>query len=513
MTAPQRCPAALGLLDDVVSRYAARPALLDDAGNVLDYGTLFDDVRRLARALQERGVVRGGRVAIWTDKGPPYVEMILATLHVGAVYVPLDGSQPVARAAAAIRDAEPAVLVTDNHRLAQLDITVPGLHIVLCDDVPSPSDMVSTRSSCLAADPAERVQIVDDELVSLLYTSGSTGTPKAVQITQGNLLAFVRWARSELDIDECDVFANHACFSFDLSTFDLFVALSVGAALWVIPREQAASAAALAAGIRKHRVTVLYCVPSALHLLTVAGALTPDVVESLRYVLFAGEQYQKPSLRELVRRLRPGTRLYNFYGPTETNVCTYHQVCLENLASDSPVPIGRALPHVELRVVDDAGAEVGQGIGELIVSGASVTPGYWRRPTESIAAGHHEGRHATGDLVLRLADGTLEYRGRKDRMVKLAGYRIELGEIEAVVARLPCVAESAVTVLFQSGTPRLAVFFTVREGSSPPSLLDVKRHCGNYLPPYMLPRVAIQLDRLPRSPNGKTDYGRLATAT
>ncbi|MFD9077103.1 AMP-binding protein, partial [Streptomyces lasiicapitis] len=373
---------------------------------------------------------------------------------------------------------------------------------------------------------------------AILYTSGSTGTPKGVRVTYRNLACFIRWARDELDVGPGDVFANHASFNFDLSTFDLFTALSAGAGVWIVPDAQTRDVGALAAGIREHRVSVWYSVPSVLHLLTVSGALTDETVRGLRYVLFAGEVFPIPQLRSLYEQLVPGTGLYNLYGPTETNVCTYHRVRPGDLSRHEPVPIGTALPGAKVSVVDDAGRALpGPGaFGELVVEGDCVTPGYWRRDSEPAAAGHRRGRHATGDLVSQ-EDGALVYRGRKDRMVKLAGHRVELGEIEAAVLRHPGIAQAAAVVpdpAGGSGTSDpdgsdtggsgtggsgtggsgtgIALYFTLNGRTPRPGLIELKRHCARYLPRYMVPRTATCLDELPRNANGKTDYQRLGGA-
>jgi acyl-coenzyme A synthetase/AMP-(fatty) acid ligase len=239
----------------------------------------------------------------------------------------------------------------------------------------------------------------------------------------------------------------------------------------------------------------------------VSGALTEETVRGLRYGLFAGEVYPMPRLRELAAKLPGGTALYNLYGPTETNVCTYHRIRPEDLDRDEPPPIGLAVGNARLTVVDEHHRPLDgpDAVGELVVEGDCVTPGYWGRDSEPAAEQHRRHRHPTGDLVSRDKDGLLVYRGRKDRMVKVSGYRIELGEIEAAVLRHPAIAEAA--VLASGG--RLALYYAVRDGADAPTLIDVKRHCAEHLPRYMVPHSATRLAALPRNANGKVDLGRL----
>jgi L-proline---[L-prolyl-carrier protein] ligase len=503
---------SIGLSRDIARRHATRPALM--GAQPVSYGELEGRVEALADGLLQLPTAAGDRVAIWMDKQPRYAEAILAALRAHCAYVPLDGRQPPRRIAHILADAQPAVLFTDARRLATLaagDLPPTLRAVVLSDDGPHQAGGhlpclpwgVFGRGTGSGAWPVPAA----GDLAAILYTSGSTGLPKGVQITHRNLATFIGWAREELDFGPADVFANHASFNFDLSTFDLFAALGVGAAVWIVPDGQARDVAALADGIRRHGVTVWYSVPSILHLLSASGGLGPEVTGGLRYVLFAGEVFPMPQLRALARRLPERTALYNLYGPTETNVCTYHRVTAQDLAIDAPLPIGKPITGARAIVVDDEGRPAGDhdGTGELIIEGDCVTPGYWRRERESSAAGHHEGRHATGDLV-SYCDGQLVYRGRKDRMVKLSGYRVELGEIEAAALRHPDIEEAAAVLGEHAGRPRLDLYLSVRPGARPPSLVEIKRHCAAHLPAYMLPQAVSCLDRLPRNSNGKVDY-------
>ncbi|MEU8566118.1 amino acid adenylation domain-containing protein [Streptomyces cyaneofuscatus] len=514
----------------------ARPALVGE--DPVSYGELTRRVDELTRWLCAVTAGPGERVAIWLEKQPRYAEAILATLEAGCVYVPLDGAQPADRVTTILGDSSPTVLFTDRERFRRLTVSeLPRSlrTIVLADGAggaggtygadgtaesgtagaapavhtwPHPS----AGASADAAPPVGRPGSPDD-LAALLYTSGSTGTPKGVKISHRNLANFVGWALEELDVGPADVFANHASFNFDLSTFDLFTALAAGASLWVIPDARSKDVTALASGIRLHGVTVWYSVPSILNLLTTSGALTPGETSTLRYVLFAGEVFPIGQLAQLAEVLQSGTALYNLYGPTETNVCTYHRATPADLRRDHPLPIGTPIKGAHVRVEDEDGNTVtdpGEP-GELVVSGECVTPGYWGREHEPAAEDHRRGRHRTGDLVVH-EDGLLVYRGRKDRMVKLSGYRVELGEVESAVLRHPAVADAAVIVSGERGRDRIAAYYVLREGAKQPNLLQLKQHCARYLPPYMLPHSATRLTGLPRNANGKTDHRALAAA-
>ncbi|WP_435214786.1 D-alanine--poly(phosphoribitol) ligase [Streptomyces sp. bgisy034] len=504
---------------------SARPALVGE--RTVTYGELQAGVAAVVSGLLGIDAVVGDRVAIWMDKQPRYVEAILGALQAGCAYVPLDGGQPAGRVRTILADCEPVALFTDRHHwelLAGLRLPDSIRTVVVsqgpADGPPCPLPTAGVARARVetwegfAAGAARHIVFLPtvdrDDLASILYTSGSTGTPKGVRISYRNLANFIRWARAELLVGPDDVFANHASFNFDLSTFDLFMALSAGARVWIVADDRTRDTGALAAGIREHGVTVWYSVPSVLHLLTASGALTPGTARSLRYVLFAGEVFPIRQLRALAELLPTGTQLYNLYGPTETNVCTYHRVSPEDLTRVEPVPIGRPVTGARVSVVDEDGRVLdGQDVfGELVVEGDCVTAGYWRRESEPAAADHRKGRHATGDLV-SYEQGELVYRGRKDRMVKLSGYRVELGEIEAAVLRHPDISSAAVVVDTQSDDRRIALYYTLSTAGQGPGLIAIKRHCARYLPRYMLPQTATRLESLPRNANGKTDYRRL----
>ncbi len=221
---------------------------------------------------------------------------------------------------------------------------------------------------------------------------------------------------------------------------ELFAA---GASVVLVPEDEARSPAALAALIERERISVWYSVPSILQLLVASGVLARTDASSLRYVLFAGEVFPVKHLRRL-RELLPHPAFYNLYGPTETNVCTSYRVGELDPGRTRPVPIGRPLPGASGRLVDPEGRPVPPGeVGELVIEGDCVTPGYWKVEGDRNAENHRRGAHATGDLV-GIEDGEFVYHGRIDHMLKVRGYRVEPGEIEAVLEAHPAIDRVAV---------------------------------------------------------------------
>lgn len=465
----------------------------------------------------------GQRVALWLDKGNGYALGILAALHARCTYVPIDGAQPVQRAGAILTDADPRVVITDHaHACALLEHGLPAgvQRLLVLSELTPPEpppglEMVALRARIAHATPCTLPDCAATEpghIGAVLYTSGSTGTPKGVQLSHANLSNFVRWCVQELSLDAGDRLLNLASFNFDLSTFDLFASLQAGASLYVTSEREAGQVVTVAELLREQSISVVYSVPSMYALLNRIGAWTDPAPQALRCVVFAGEVMPKPQLQAMAAALPDSCRFYNFYGPTETNVCLYHRVGPDDLASDAPLPIGVPIAGANVWLVDDQGRLVADEatLGEVWVSGRCVTPGYWNRHDPKNSYNHARGMHATGDHG-EWHGGRLLYRGRKDRMLKISGYRVELGEIEATLAKHPQIHEVAV-LAEPSSPPRLLAIYATRDAQQRLSGLELRAFCAQHLPKYMVPHVLTQQAALPKNPNGKIDYRALRQA-
>jgi L-proline---[L-prolyl-carrier protein] ligase len=507
------------LLTEAAAREPQRPAVASD-GCLLTYQELDRLSNKVARALLRRGVAPGDRVGILAPKSAAAVLGIYGALKAGACYVPLDPKAPARRLSHIVRDSGAAVIVADEARAPQAATVAdavprpPSVLVVSAPGRAEREDAVAEES----AEPLPEERAIETDLAYILYTSGSTGTPKGVMISHRNSLTFVDWAAAAAGLGEQDRVCSPAPLHFDLSVFDIFATCRAAACLTVLPEGAATFPVSIARWLEAERISVWYSVPSVLTLLACYGSLQQFDLSDLRMVIFAGEVFPPKHLARLIAEL-PHPRYLNWYGPTETNVCTAYEVPA-GWADAQPVPIGKACANTEVFAVTSEGRRVSQPgeEGELHVRGPSLMCGYWRQPAKTsealvqnpFRADYDELVYRTGDLVALEAAGNYAYVGRRDSMVKVRGYRVELGEVEATLYRHPAIREAAVLpVPDELLGSRLRAVVTA-DGGSNLTRENVLDHCRRWLPSYMVPDIVEFREEMPRTSTGKVDRAGLA---
>lgn len=453
------------------------------------------------------------RTAIWLDKNNHYVLSILAVLSADSAYIPIDAKQPTNRVELILADGQVDTLLVDIAHLQQAQTVLqvfPHIKLItLVDTYETTLELTQfvwpehiNTPHCAPISHSKK-----NDLAAILFTSGSTGRPKGVQLSLNNLQHFIDWSTQSLSLSKQDRFLNIASFNFDISTFDLFSSLSVGGSLYVAKDDAAKQPLNLATILKEQKISIMYTVPSLLSLMNRIGLWEQAAPLSLTHVIFAGEIMPKPCLQALASSIKNCT-FYNFYGPTETNVCLAYQVTDKDIISDAPLPIGSAIGDAQVWMVDENHQQVTllEGAsGELIVKGSCVTQGYCHDAQQQTS--HQQHIHHTGDIV-QFSNGVYYFLGRRDRMIKAAGYRIELAEIEAKLIQHPDIKEVAVHFCAQS--TKIIVTYSPQDSENKPSSLALKAYCAEHLPVYMIPHKFKALAQLPKNANGKIDYPEIA---
>jgi amino acid adenylation domain-containing protein len=498
---------------------------LQDA--TLTYGELERQSNQLAHALIAAGVAPGDRIALHLPKSLATMVGIFGVLKTGACYVPMDANAPGTRIVDIVEQTRASHLITSASgwgKIASAFATgSPFQSVGFVDQIPSAEPPAGPSYAFGEALPAQKCEATgrdgtDQDLAYILCTSGSTGKPKGVMLSHLNALTFVNWGCDTFQLSADDRLSNHAPYIFDLSIFDFFCGVKAGAAVSLIPEGTATIPSHLSRMIDQHRISVWYSVPSVLTLLLLHGALAERDLSALRLVLFAGEVFPIKYLRALMKAL-PHPGYFNLYGPTETNVCTYYEV--EPIPEDQTrnIPIGKACANTEVFAIDENGQKIAQPgqEGLLYARGSTVMQGYFGRPAETakafipnpFAAGREEKLYCTGDWVTLDEKGNFLFIGRKDHQIKTRGYRVELGDIEAVLYANPAVREAVAIALPDDLLGNTIKVVVVPADARELTEQDVKRHCAQALPRYMVPEEVEFRASLPRTATEKVDRPRL----
>jgi amino acid adenylation domain-containing protein len=473
---------------------------------LLSYQELNARANRLASRLRRRGVGPDVPVCMYLERSLEMIVGILAVLKAGGAYVPMDTAYPEERLAFMLDDTKAQLLLT----MTSLRENLPARHPqVICIDQEWESIALESRDNIMAGTSA-------DSLAYIIYTSGSTGNPKGVQVTHYNVIRLLQATRPWYGFDERDVWSLFHSYAFDVSVWELWGALLYGGRLAVASYGVSRSPERFYELLIRENATILSQTPSAFRKLIQAEEKVGTVVSTLRLVIFGGEMLELQSLKPWFDRhgdKRP--QLVNMYGITETTVhSTYRPISEDDLIRMSGSPIGRAIPDLQIYILDQQMEPVPTGApGEMYVGGAGLARGYLQRSELSaqrfVADPFNKdsgGRlYKSGDLARYLANGDIEYLGRIDHQVKIRGFRIELGEIEMALNTYRAVRESVALVREDTHGEKRLVAYLVSQAGQTITAGELRRFLEKKLPDYMMPAAFVMLDAMPLTPNGKID--------
>jgi malonyl-CoA/methylmalonyl-CoA synthetase len=463
--------------------FATRP----DAPDV-SYAALFQGAEGMATALVAHGLQPGDRVAVQVEKSLEAVQLYLATVMAGGVFLPLNTAYTAAEVAYFLTDATPRIVVCDPVREGEIAPLAQGATLLtLAHD--------GTGTLTKAAKGQGRFTARSrgaDDLAAILYTSGTTGRSKGAMLSHANLASnsgtlCKAWGFTADDvlIHALPIFHTHGLF---VATN---VALLAGASVHFLPKFDAdAIIAAMPSA------TALMGVPTFYTRLLDHPGLTRETVSNMRLFVSGSA----PLLVDTHEKWQAATdhRILERYGMTETNMNTSNPLNGERRAGT----VGFPLPGVELRIMDGE-TQVPQGdIGVLEVRGANVFQGYWQMPEKTAEELRPDGWFITGDQGFIDADGYVTIVGRAKDMIIAGGFNIYPKEVESVIDEIPGVRESAVIGVPHPDLGEAVVAVVVREDETL-TATDIAVALKSRLARFKQPKQCLFLPELPRNTMGK----------
>ncbi|MFI1534803.1 amino acid adenylation domain-containing protein [Streptomyces anandii] len=463
------------------------------------YAELDARANRLARALLARGLGREDVVAVVTERNLDWLASVLAVFKAGGVYLPIEPHFPAGRIAATLSRAGCRLVLTEPGSTATLDEALAGL--------PTPTEKLLVGKAYAEEHPGTcpGVEVAPEQLAYIYFTSGSTGEPKGAMCEHAGMLNHLYAKIDDLGIGPERVVAQTAPQCFDISLWQLLAPLLVGGRTLLVEQDAITDVERFLDTLERGRVAVAQVVPSYLEVVVSYLERHPRRLPDLACVSVTGEALK----RELVQRwfaVRPGTRLVNAYGLTETSDDTNHEVMD---AVPDRVLLGPPVGNVRVYVVDEELSLVPLGAPGLIAfSGVCVGRGYVNDPERTREA-YREDPYRPGERLYLGGDwgrwhpgGKLEFLGRRDSQVKIRGFRIEIGEIENTLLRVPGVRDGAVVVAeLADGAKHLIAFYSGRRLAD----RELAEALGAALPAYMVPSAFHWHESLPLTGNGKID--------
>jgi len=463
-------------------------------GEKLTYQQLNERANQLARHLCALGLRSETPVGVYMERSVEMAVVLLGILKSGGAYLPLDPDYPVQRLAMMIEDGATPMIIAQGK---------------LCRGMPENNARivrVDTDWPDIALQSAENPNTAgtSDDLAYVIFTSGSTGRPKGVEITHRALANLLVSMAKEPGIEASDVMLSVTPLAFDISALEIFLPLTVGARVDLLPREIAVDGRLLKERLDASRATIMQATPMTWRMLIEAGWRGKN---GLR-ILCGGEALPQDLAQSLLAR---GAAVFNLYGPTETTIwSTVWKVA----TNGGQIAIGYPIANTSVYVLDAHLLPVPIGVeGELYIGGIGLARGYRGNPELTHAkfirdpfSDEPSARlFKTGDRARYLSDGSIEHLGRSDFQVKVRGYRIELGEVEAALIEHPSVKQCVVVAKHDATGENQLVSYIVPATSRGMDQDEIQRYLKDKLPAYMVPTVFISLSALPLTPNGKID--------
>ncbi|HVN29681.1 MAG TPA: AMP-binding protein [Candidatus Binataceae bacterium] len=470
------------MLDKVVGEHRTRTAIVDQ-DRILSYEELGAEVAQLARRLHHLGIRKGDRLALFIPNGADFVIGYFAAAYVGAIIVPLNHGYQKSELQHFIEITGSSVLLTCRGLGALSKEVTSGL------TKPCRLVVVEERE---AAPSLSRVEVDPDSPAMYQFSSGSTGTPKRIARTHAQLITELDSLASALTLTAEDRFLGVAPFSHVNGLMrTMLSSIRAGAALYTLAEYERR---AVAGAIEKHRLTVFIGIPFMFIMLVKSNFRTPPDLSSLRVCISASAAMPAKYNREFHSRF--GFYVRQLYGSTETGSIS---VNLDPDIENSLDSIGRPLPGVEIRLVDDKGEPVaGASLAELAIRSSYAITSYDGLPDQS---SFKDGYFLSGDLGTKESAGRFYLAGRKKFFINRGGYKIDPREVEELLESHPAVEEAiAVGLPTPFGDEKVKAVVVPRSACTEEELV---LFCKGKIADFKIPSLVEFRDALPKTPTGK----------
>ncbi len=500
-------PNVLRWLDNSAKCYPDKIAVCDESGSITysEYKSKSIAIaRKIVDIKQNRNMSVKSPVVVFLNKSYETLVSFMGVAYSGGFYSPIDVEMPKARVDKILETLEPQVVITSADLIVQFQQYEYKGDFIIIDQITACTEDEKIVTQTTA-------QIIDTDLLYVLFTSGSTGIPKGVSIAHRSVIDYIDWVTETFSVSQDDIFGNQAPFYFDNSILDIYSCLKTGATLYIIPKRLFFQPVPLLEYIKEKRINTLFWVPSALIVVSKLRAFrNVDLTDTLKRVLFCGEVMPNKQLN-IWRKYLPDIIYANLYGPTEiTDACTCYIVDREFL-DDEPLPIGIPMKNTDVFVLNMKNELVDSNeVGELCVRGTSLAMGYYNNAEKTkevfvqnpLNLAVPEIIYRTGDLVKYNEYGELVYLSRKDYQIKHLGHRIELGEIETAVSSIDGI--TLCCCIYDEKKSKIVLFIDANFDKD-----FIKARIEKCVPEYMVPGKVVYMADMPLNANGKIDRAKL----
>lgn len=477
----------------------SKVAIIDKNG-CTTYFELINKSFGIANYLKNIGCGIGDTVAVIAEKSAEQIAAVLGILAVGAIYVPVDTSQPENRIRRILEKAEVNVILSDSKKTKNyINADITSIDI----------------SKIPVCSTFEWITGKTDRTAYIIYTSGSTGEPKGVEMSHYAAMNTIQDINDRISLDKTDILLGVSKLNFDLSVYDIFAILGVGGTLILPDENQINNPSALNNLIKKYKVTIWNSVPAIMQMLVEFVKINQKAITDykIRIAMLSGD-WIPLELPDNMLEIFSKVKILCMGGATEagiwSNVYYYNALC----STWNSIPYGVPLSNQKYYILDKKLRYCPIGVkGELYISGDSLAKGYYNDDEltkksflENVIT--KERLYKTGDFGRYFAHGEIEFLGREDFQVKIRGHRIELMEIEKALYQHENVTKAAV-ILRDKGSRKYLEAFVVINNYSVVSEQDLLDHLKTIVPDYMIPSKLYIIDEMPLSANRKIDRKRL----